>query len=166
MILYSHANKTIVIRQVVPLASFWKWGFLELGSHWPIYQGAFDVVHLSLSWPWQLSFDSLVFGNVFSKTYVVVMTSLYVMWQSIWAVSLTELYRPKVARKKKKSGSWFTSASFRIVPRTFTNLIMILSKLRKNGKKLIKYNKIKTWMITSSHSCTWFWAKTTRRKDN
>ena len=65
MIFHSHINKTIVTRKVVPLASFWKWGFLELGSHWPIYQGAFDVVHLSLSWPWQPSFDSPVFGNVF-----------------------------------------------------------------------------------------------------
>ena len=32
MILYSHANKTHFTRKIVHLASFWKWGFLELGS--------------------------------------------------------------------------------------------------------------------------------------
>ena len=32
MIFPSHANKTHFHRKVVHLASFWKWGFLELGS--------------------------------------------------------------------------------------------------------------------------------------
>ena len=32
MIVYSHANKTHFTRKVVHLASFRKWGFLELGS--------------------------------------------------------------------------------------------------------------------------------------
>ena len=58
--------KLIFTRKVAHLASFWKWGFLELGSHWPIYQGAFDVVHLSLWWPWQQSFDSPVSLAMFS----------------------------------------------------------------------------------------------------
>ena len=31
MIFHSHANKLIFIRKVVHFASFWKWGFLELG---------------------------------------------------------------------------------------------------------------------------------------
>ena len=31
-IFHSHANKLIFARKVVHLASFWKWGFLELGS--------------------------------------------------------------------------------------------------------------------------------------
>ena len=32
IIFHSHANKLISARKVVHLASFWKWGFLELGS--------------------------------------------------------------------------------------------------------------------------------------
>ena len=32
IIIHSHANKTIYTRKVVHLTSFWKWGFLDLGS--------------------------------------------------------------------------------------------------------------------------------------
>ena len=59
--------KLIFTRKVAHLASFWKRGFLELGSHWPIYQGVFDVVHLSLSWPWQPSCESPVSLAMFSQ---------------------------------------------------------------------------------------------------
>ena len=108
MIFYSHANKTTVIRQVVPLASFWKWGFLELGSHWPIYQGAFDVVHLSLSWPWQLSFDSLVSMAMFSPKHyflsffswiVSVSFTLYLLLMKDEGEVLAQLIKLKICRR-------------------------------------------------------------------
>ena len=108
MIFYSHANKTIVIRQVVPLALFWKWGFLELGSHWAIYQGAFDVVHLSLSWPWQLSFDCPVSMAMFSPKHyflsffswiVSVSFTLYLLLMKDEGEVLAQLIKLKICRR-------------------------------------------------------------------
>ena len=142
-------------------------------------------MHLSLSWPWQPSFDSSVSMAMFSpKNYflsffswiVSVSFTLYLLVMKDEGEVLAQLIKFKIWRRndvtlrhvtinlrgqfiwviwipgsaKKNEEIWlsqaniyarFTSASFCIVPRTFTNLIMILSKLRKNEEMLIKWKK-------------------------
>ena len=48
MIFHSHANKLIFTRKVVHLASFWKWGFLELRS---------GLLESGVKQSWQFNFN-------------------------------------------------------------------------------------------------------------